>query len=1267
MTNSVRVFGIRVLSLFVVTFCGITLHAQDANKPTQDHSKESFVVQRILNTVQFENDGTFAIDSKLVVRLQSASGIQAWGLIQVPYASNEGDATIAEVKVTKPNGAVVSTPDEDIQDTPAPITVQAPLYSDLKIKQLAVKGLEIGDTVSYQQSVHVRKPLIPGQFWFARDFFKNGVVLDERLEIRVPKDRYVKVQSPKLAPKITDESGYRVYLWQTANLEHSPEENNSKPEPGKGPLPDVQITSFRGWDEIARWYQQLEASRITPTPEIKARAEEITRDAKSDDEKIRLLYNYVATKFRYIGVDFGIGRYQPHAAAEVLANGYGDCKDKHTLLAALLAVAGVHSDAVLINAARNIDPDVPSPGQFDHVITAIPEGKDLLWLDSTEEVAPAGYLFLLLRDKQALAVPDMGDGRLVHTPSDPPFASSFVFKINGNLGNDSILDAKVDASFRGDVEYALRAAFRSVSQTQWNQVAQAISQSWSFSGTVSEVQISSPEATDAPFALHYTYNRKDYPNWPDVLRPPLPPVNVRKLGDDDKNSEPIRLESPGEYRLEADLNLPKDMVAKPHSTVEISKDFAEYHANYSWQSGVLHVERRLIIHMREIPGTRKDEYSVFWKTLSDDGEVVLAVSSSAPTSEKSSASSIQSPVARANQLLDLGDALFRQGDYDAAIAQFRKALSLRPDDVRAHRTLGDLLFNKNELDGAITEYREALRLNPNDGAAHRSLGNVLFNKNDFDGANTEYREVLRLNPEDSEVHRSLGDVLFNKKDLDGASAEYREALRIDPKDGLAYRGLGDVLWNKNDENGAIEQYRQALRIDPNDANAHRSLGDVFLTRGDAAGAAKEYQELVRLDPSDASAHDSLGEVLLEKQDVDGAMTEYRAALRLKPDDPWAHVGVGNILLGQGHAEQAIDEIKKATAAGSDGPPLAYGLLGRAYTALRRYDEAMDAWKQDKKVSPWDPQAPVAIASLLAQQKRYGDAVTELQSALNDNPKFAEYAPLEFALGRALVRAGEPGKSMTAFQKAVELNSTPMMLNDVSYELADANVHLDSALGYAEQAVAQLEEKAAPIYLANLTLSDFRIMPALAAEWDTLGWVHYRLGQMDQAEKYLSAAWKLAQDPVIGDHLGVIYEKTGKKDQAIRIYKMTLATRHATQETTDRLAALLGSKPTDEAVNAAVDDLMQVRTIKLPRLSKGSAHAEFFIVITSDAGITGVKFISGSEELRSATSAIVSGHYDFAFPENRPMKLVRRGILDCAAVGTSCEFVLIPPESVNSVN
>jgi hypothetical protein len=112
---------------------------------------------------------------------------------------------------------------------------------------------------------------------------------------------------------------------------------------------------------------------------------------------------------------------------------------------------------------------------------------------------------------------------------------------------------------------------------------------WSFSGTVSDVEVGSPEATEKPFSLKYAYQRKDYPNWPDVLRPPLPALNVHKLADDDKSSDPIKLESPGEYVFEANVELPKDILAKPHAAVDIAKDFAEYHASYSWQSGVLHV------------------------------------------------------------------------------------------------------------------------------------------------------------------------------------------------------------------------------------------------------------------------------------------------------------------------------------------------------------------------------------------------------------------------------------------------------------------------------------------------------------------------------------------------------------------------------------------------------------------------------------------------------------------------------------------------------
>jgi transglutaminase-like putative cysteine protease len=82
-------------------------------------------------------------------------------------------------------------------------------------------------------------------------------------------------------------------------------------------------------------------------------------------------------KFHYIGLDFGIGRYQPHAADDVLDNGYGDCKDKHTLLATMLKAVGIDAWPALIHATRKLDPEVPSPAQFNHVITVVPRGDTI--------------------------------------------------------------------------------------------------------------------------------------------------------------------------------------------------------------------------------------------------------------------------------------------------------------------------------------------------------------------------------------------------------------------------------------------------------------------------------------------------------------------------------------------------------------------------------------------------------------------------------------------------------------------------------------------------------------------------------------------------------------------------------------------------------------------------------------------------------------------------------------------------------------------------
>ena len=163
--------------------------------------------------------------------------------------------------------------------------------------------------------------------------------------------------------------------------------------------------------------------RAAPDAAIQAKADELTHGLTTDDAKVDALYNYVATQYRYIAVSFGIGRLQPHSAAEVFRNQYGDCKDKHTLLQAMLAAEKIEAEPVLIGTGVRGNEALPIPSQFDHMITLVKLKDHEVWLDSTPEVAPSRMLMGGLRDKLALAIPAEGDARLVRTEAALPFPS----------------------------------------------------------------------------------------------------------------------------------------------------------------------------------------------------------------------------------------------------------------------------------------------------------------------------------------------------------------------------------------------------------------------------------------------------------------------------------------------------------------------------------------------------------------------------------------------------------------------------------------------------------------------------------------------------------------------------------------------------------------------------------------------------------------------------------------------------------------------------
>ncbi len=399
----------------------------------------------------------------------------------------------------------------------------------------------------------------------------------------------------------------------------------------------------------------------------------------------------------------------------------------------------------------------------------------------------------------------------------------------------------------------------------------------------------------------------------------------------------------------------------------------------------------------------------------------------------------------------------------------------------------------------------------------------------------------------------------------------------------------------------------------------------------------------------------------QRGDMQGAIALIKHAVELDPKCTRDWLMLGSSQIFYHNPEAALGSFRKA--AQSD-PTQVLPLRAMGYTLfnLKKYDEAADTWKELIKIAPDDTEAASNLGAVLTQSKRYPEAVAAYESAVKLTP---DDALLELALGNAL-RAGDETQALTAYKRTLELRSDPEMYNDIGYELADTKKQLPLAVEYAEKAVRDEEEISAKVKLSDLKIEDLAHTFSLAAYWDTLGWVHFRMGNYEKAEKYLKAGWSVSQDSAEGDHLGQLYEKQHKNDLAVRMYRLALAAAKQaddTKDTQDRLDRLEDARPTPAM--GARGELSDTRTFAVERVTKETSNADFFLLIGPGSKVEDVKFVSGSGELKSADKALRAIVFKFPFPDDGPSRLVRRGILSCYPV-TGCSFVLYNISDVHSV-
>ena len=563
--------------------------------------------------------------------------------------------------------------------------------------------------------------------------------------------------------------------------------------------PDVQLTTFTDWKQIAQWYAKLQGERMTVDDSVRKKADELTKGADTPTEKARRLYDFVARNVRYVSISLGVGRYQPHSASDVLQNGYGDCKDKHTLFSALLRAEGIQSYPVLIDSARKLDADVPSPAQFDHVITAarLGTGTGLTWLDTTPEVTPFGLILYQLRNKQAVVASEDSEGGLQRTPADSPIKTFMHFTLDGKFSEFGALDATLEVTAQGDRDWPMRASFRRSSQAQWKDFVKALSASWGLPGDVDDVQLDPLEDTSKPFHLKYHLRQDRYFVVPSasVNFRPIPPLGMPAIRASEKSTEPLNIGPAGEMDYRVRLQFPSNYTVHTPTAVKMSRDYGDYSSTYSLSKGILEGERKLVVKVNEVAAARRADYESFRNATQSDQDQLLSCTILTPSGQgaqtaskmegtpaelhKAGVKALQSKDYRtAIDLLkravdgdaSLADSGMKDGWYDLglayaganhhaeAIAAFRKQIELDPNHKHANGDLAMELQQTGKTDEAIAAYRKQLETTPYEKAAHKNLGLLLAQLGRDADARTELEAAAAIPPDDPETKMALAQV-----------------------------------------------------------------------------------------------------------------------------------------------------------------------------------------------------------------------------------------------------------------------------------------------------------------------------------------------------------------------------------------------------------------------------------------------------------------------------------------------------------------------------
>ncbi|MHC2994139.1 MAG: DUF3857 domain-containing protein [Candidatus Atribacteria bacterium] len=583
-------------------------------------------------TFRILSDYTAIEELHILIKILNDRGKAKYGEVKLGYDSTYEKIEVDYARTIKPDGKIISVGAKHIRDISE--YPEYPLYSNARLRIISMPELTEGAVIEYKAIKYINK-LING-----KEFCENYPIqgfepyLNQKVNLIIPDEYNVNIESYNpgyveyalsFSPQIERVEDGIKYTWEFNNV---PEIIS---EPSMSPYieitPYLCISSLDDWQEVYNWWWSLVVDKVNIDKGIEEKTQELIKDKNTQEEKAKAIYHWVASKIRYVGVEYGEAGFEPHYATEIFKNKYGDCKDQSMLLISMLRYAGISAYPVLIGTKGSylLDEEFPTL-IFNHAICLAKVGEKLVFLDPTAETTSFGDLPGVDQGRKVFVFYEK-EGKIQKTPLFAPEHNKAYISLSIDIHEDETISGTREINTFGEYDQGQRYWLKYTKPVLIKETLKSAINRLSPGGKLLSYEISDIEDLNHPIEIKMEFEGPKFLTkaGEDRLVPQLGGFSA-SLVSRDKRSYPIDFRTLDEFDVMVKIRLAENLTVK-YLPPPIIKDtpWFTYINKYSFSQGVISFEESLIYKRTLVIPEEYEEYKKICEDLARqaDKQVVL--------------------------------------------------------------------------------------------------------------------------------------------------------------------------------------------------------------------------------------------------------------------------------------------------------------------------------------------------------------------------------------------------------------------------------------------------------------------------------------------------------------------------------------------------------------------------------------------------------------------------------------------------------------------